>query len=94
MTINKAGYYETEKNDANGDPASDPKVATHTSDGKKRKATDTSNGNLQQKLLSNWTFPIITATIEPQIPDMVATYGGTPHALVKSTTKRVIADAA
>ena len=46
LTINKAGYYETGKNDAKGDPASDPKVATHTSDGKKIKVTDPSNGNL------------------------------------------------
>ena len=52
LTINDAGFYESDsanKNDAKGDPASNPKVATHTSKGKKRKVTDTSNGDLQQK---------------------------------------------
>ena len=40
LTINDAGYYESgseNENDAEGDPASDMKVATHTIDGKKRK---------------------------------------------------------
>ena len=40
LTINDAGYYESDSanvNDAKGDLASNPKVATHTSDGKKRK---------------------------------------------------------
>ena len=36
------------KNDATGDPSSNLKLATHTSDVKKSKITDTSNGNLQQ----------------------------------------------
>ena len=36
-TINNIGYYESGKNDAKGNPAGDPKVPTHTSDGKKRK---------------------------------------------------------
>ena len=40
-TINDAGYYDSDKNDTKGDPAIHPKVATHTSDGKKRKVTDT-----------------------------------------------------
>ena len=49
LTINDAGYYESESvntNYAKGDPASNMKVATHTSDRKKRKVTDTSNGYL------------------------------------------------
>ena len=49
FTINDAGYYEPDENDAKGNPASYPKVSTHTIDGKKRKVTDTSNVNLQQK---------------------------------------------
>ena len=69
LTINDTEYYESEENDAKGDPESDPKVANHTSDGKKRKVRKTSNINLQQKLLSNWTLPIITTTIDPRIPD-------------------------
>ena len=71
---------------------SNPKVATHTCDGKKRKITDTSNVNLQQKLLSNQTLPIITTTIDHPIPDRVANFGGTPHALTTSTTNGVITD--
>ena len=43
LTIDDSGYYNSEKNSAEGDPASNPKVYTHTSDGKKRKVTDTSN---------------------------------------------------
>ena len=45
LTINDSGYYNLDKNDAKGNPASDPKVATNTSDGKKGKVTNTSNGN-------------------------------------------------
>ena len=51
LTINNAEYYESDSanaNDAKGNPASDPKIATHTSDGKKIKVTYTSNGDLQQ----------------------------------------------
>ena len=47
LTINDAGYYESDSANENytiGNTASDPKVATHTSDGRKRKFTDTSNG--------------------------------------------------
>ena len=46
LTINNSGYYESESantNDAKGDPTSDQKVATHPSDRKKRKVTDTRN---------------------------------------------------
>ena len=97
LKINDAGYYESEssnKNDAKEDPASDPKVATHTSDGKKIKVTDTRNVNLQQKLLSHQTLPIITTTIEPRITDMFATCGGTTHVLATTNTKGVITDMA
>ena len=46
-TINDAAYYDSEEDDAESDPNSDPKVATHTSDKNKRKITDTNttNGN-------------------------------------------------
>ena len=46
LTIKNSVYYESDsanKNDAKSDPASEPKVATHTSDEKKIKVTDTSN---------------------------------------------------
>ena len=53
--INNYVYYNSEEDDAASDPNSDPKVATHTSDGKKRKFTDTetTNGNYPHKLLIN-----------------------------------------
>ena len=37
-TINDSTYYHLEEDDAESDPNSDPKVATHTSDGKKNKS--------------------------------------------------------
>ena len=52
LTINDDGYYESEssnRNDTRGDPASDPKTVTHTSDRKKINFTDTRNRDLQQK---------------------------------------------
>ena len=44
-TINDAGYYNSDENDAEGDPKSDPKVATQISDRKKIKVTDTDTTN-------------------------------------------------
>ena len=90
LKINDAGYCESDsenENYAKGNPTSNPKVATHTSDGKKRKVTDTSNGDLQQNLLSNRTLPIITTMIDPRIDDRVATCGGAPHALTTPMVK-------
>ena len=55
-TINNAEYnelYSAKKKDAKGHPAIDPKVATHTSNRKKREVREISNGYLQHKLLSN-----------------------------------------
>ena len=34
LTINDTGYYNSDENDAEGNPKSNPKLATHTSDGK------------------------------------------------------------
>ena len=62
-----------------GNPASNPKIATHTSDGKKRKVMDTINRDLQQKLLSNRTLPIITTTMDPWIGDRAVTCGASLH---------------
>ena len=94
LTINDAGYYESDKNDAKGNPASDPKLATLTSDGKKRKVTDANIENLQQTLLINRTLPIIATNIDTLILDRVATCGGTPRARTKPTTKGVLIDTA
>ena len=76
LKISDAGYNESESDNtkhAKGDPASDSKIAIHTSDGKKRKVTDTSNGYFQQELLSNRTPLIITTVVEPRIEDMAVT---------------------
>ena len=96
LTIKDAGYYNSEKNDAEGDPASDTKVATHNSDIWKTyfTDTDTSNRNLQQKSLINQTLLIITMTINPHILDRVVTCGGITHAHTTPITKEVLMDAA
>ena len=94
MTINNAGYYNSDKNDVKGDPANDPNVATHTSERNKINFTDTSNLNLQQKLLINRTLPIITMAIDPQITDSVVTCERTPHVFTTPNTKGVITYAA
>ena len=52
LTINDAGCYESgseNANDAKCDPASNPKVATQTSDGKEIKVTYTRKWYLQQQ---------------------------------------------
>ena len=94
LKINNARYYESDENDAKFDPASNPKVATHTSDGKKIKVMDTNNINLEQILLSNLTLLIITTTIDPWVLDIAVICGGTTNDLMTPTTKGVIMDAA
>ena len=67
-TINNSTYYNSEEDETESDPNSDPRVATHTSDGKKIKVTDidTSNGNSPQKHLVNQIIPeIILVAIPP-----------------------------
>ena len=54
----------------------------------------TSNKDLQRKLLSNRTLPIITTKICPQIGDRVATSGASPHKLATPQKTEVITDAA
>ena len=97
QTINNAGYYASDSETENGtkvDPVINPKTVTHTSDGNKRKVTDTRKGYLQQKLLSIQNLPIITTTMYPRIDDSITDCSGTPHTLVTPTTKEVIMDAA
>ena len=65
-TINNSAYYNSDEDDAEGDPKIDPKVATHTSDGKKIKVadTETTNGNSPQKILINRTLLMIIPPID------------------------------
>ena len=50
-TIRDSANYDSDKNDAEGNPKSDPLLDTHNSDRKKIKVTDTdtTNGNSPQK---------------------------------------------
>ena len=68
-TINNSAYYHSDKDNTESDPNINSKVATHTSDQKKRKVTDTdtTNGNSPHKSLINWLIPEIIPVIIPQI---------------------------
>ena len=93
--INDSAYYNSDKNDAEGDQKSDPLVATHTSDGKKRKVTDTDTTyrNYSHKLLINRTLPVIVAPIDPQIVDGDAAGRGTMLARQMPASKMIVTDA-
>ena len=71
--INNSAYYNSEEDDTESDPNSDPKVDTHTSDGNKRKVTDTdtTNGNYPHKLLINRLTPEIIPVVIPPIDRQV-----------------------
>ena len=85
-TINDSAYYYSEENDAEIDPKSDQLVATHTSDGKKRKVTDadTTDGKFSKKSLINRIIPeiipVIILSVNPPITDGVAENGRNLHA--------------
>ena len=57
--INNSAYYNSDEDDAESDTKSNQLVATHTSDGKKRKIADinTTNGNYPHILLINRIIP-------------------------------------
>ena len=95
-TIKYSGYYNSDEDDAESDTNSDQLVATHTSDGKKRKFTDTdtNNGNSPQKFLINRTIPVIIPPIDPPIADGVAASRGTLHANHTIASKEIVTDAA
>ena len=102
-TIKNSVYYNSDKHDAEGnrndaerDPKSYPLVSTHTSDKKKRKVTDTdtTNESSQQKLLINWTLPMIIPTIDPRIADGVVDGRGTRHVCQTPASKLIVLDAA
>ena len=99
-TINDSTYYNSEEDDAEINPNSDPKVATHTSDRKNRKFTDTNitNGNSPHKLLINRLIPEIIPffilPIDQTTAGGVAASGGTLHACRTTLSKEIVADAA
>ena len=93
-TINNSAYYNSDKNDADSDPKSDPLVDTHTSDGKKRKVTntDTTNGNSPKILLINRTFLVIISPIDPWLPGGIKTGRGTTHSCQTHALKVIVAN--
>ena len=95
-TINGFAYYNSDEEETERNPKSDPLVDTHTSDRKKRKVTDTgtTNGNHPQKILINRTLPITTPPIEPPIAYVAASDIGTTHARHTIASKVIVTDAA
>ena len=78
FTVYNTEYYlskSTIMNDEKGDLASNPKTVNQTSE-EKGKGTDTSNGNLQQKLLSNRNLPVVVLTMNPRIDYNIVPIGG------------------
>ena len=95
-TINDSAYYNSEEDDAESDPYRDSKLATHTSDGKKIKVsdTDTINRNSPQKLLINRTIPVIIPPIDPPILNGVMASRRTFRAHHMIALKYIVTDAA
>ena len=97
-TINDSAYCDSEEDDTESNPNSDSKVATHTSDRKKRKVTDTdtTNRNSPQKLLINRLIPEIIKVTIPPIDQTVAEDAAgnveTLHALRTAPSKEVVTD--
>ena len=95
-TINDSAYDHSNKNVAESDPESDPLVDTHTSDGKKRKITDTdtTKGNSPHKLLTNREIPAIIQGVIPPVKqttaDGVATSGRVLHAVRAVLHKEIV----
>ena len=99
-TINNFVYYNSEEDDVESNPNRDPKVATHVSDRKKRKVTDTDTNNVNSphKLLINRLIPEIIPVLIPTIyqtaMDGVAAIGGTFHAQCTILLEDIVTDAA
>ena len=79
--INDSAYYHSEDDEAEIDPNSDPKLATHTSDGRKIKVsyTDSTNGNSPKKLsikrLIPYIIPVVILPIDQKTTGGVAASG-------------------
>ena len=96
LKINNAGYYSSNSatvNDAKGNPTSNPKTVTHTSD-RKGNFTDTSNGILQQKIPSNRALHVVVPRMDHRIDDRIAMIGIYSQTLSKPRTKKFVADVA
>ena len=99
-TIRNSAYYDSEEHDAVSDPKSDSLVATSTSNGNKRKITDTdtTNGNSPHRLISNQIIPkIIPGAIYPidqTIMEYVAGIVETLDAHQTVISKEIVTDVA
>ena len=86
-TINDSAYYDSEEDDAERDPNSDPKVATYIT-----------NVNPPHKLFINWLIPdIIPGAIPPidqTITEDAELIGETFEALQTIHSKEIVPDAA
>ena len=98
LTINHYAYHNSEEDEAEKDPTSYSKVATHISDRKKIPDTDTTNGNYPHKLLINRLIPdiipVIIPPIDQTISNGVAASGGNLHARRMILSKEIVADVA
>ena len=93
--INNSGYNNSDKDDAESDQKSDQLVATHTSDRKKIKITDTNTTNINclQKILINQTIPFIIPPTDPPITNGVAASRVILHACQTIESKDIVTDA-
>ena len=98
-TINDSIDDHSNQNFAKSDPKSDQLIATHTSDGKKRKITDTdiTKGNYPHKLLAKREIPAIIPTFVPPVnqktADGVATSVRVLHEVRAVLRKEIVTEA-
>ena len=79
--------------DAQGDTTQNLKTVTQNSN-RKDKGMNTSNRNLEQKILSNRTLPVKVTKMKPRIDQRIAPILVAPQTLLTPVTKEVAADAA
>ena len=73
LTINDSKYSDSNTATASGsqgDITRNPETVTYTSNSKET-VTRISNGNYEQKLLSNWTIPAVILTMNPRIDQRI-----------------------
>ena len=100
QAVSKVMPETEEEYDAESDPNSNPKVATHTSGRNKRKVTDTETPNINypRKLLINpltpEIIPVAIPPIDQTIVEDAAGSGETLHARCTIISKEIFIDAA
>ena len=74
LTINNTNYYESNTataSDKQGDSTRNTETVTHTRNGNET-VTHTRNRNFEQKLLSNWTTPVVVLEINLRIDQRIS----------------------